>query len=62
MDKCHFYKQERYSQKDCLKRKAWFEKNGTSNFFVCSKLNLTEVPSNTWRLDYDATTHISNIM
>ena len=27
-DKCHFCKKQGHFQKDCLKRKAWFEKKG----------------------------------
>ena len=52
----------RHFQKDCLKPKAWFEKKGKLNSFVCFKSNLSEVPHNTWRLDSGATTHVSNTM
>ena len=47
VDKCHFCKKEGHYQKDCLKRKTWFEKKGTLNAFVCFESNLSAVPSNT---------------
>ncbi|KAG8382445.1 hypothetical protein BUALT_Bualt05G0078000 [Buddleja alternifolia] len=59
---CHFCKREGHYQKDCPKRKAWFEKKGTFNVYVCFESNLSEVPSNTWWLDSGATTHVSNMM
>ena len=62
VDKCHFCKKEGHYQKDCLKRKAWFEKKGIFNAFVCFESNLSEFPSNTWWLDSGATTHVSNTM
>ena len=62
VDKCHFCKNEGHYRKDCLKRKAWFEKKGIFNAFVCFESNLSEVPSNTWWLDSSATTHVSNTM
>ncbi|KAG8365801.1 hypothetical protein BUALT_Bualt17G0009600 [Buddleja alternifolia] len=61
-DNCHFCKREGHYQKDCPKPKAWFEKKGTFNVYVCSESNLSEVPSNTWWLDSGATTHVSNMM
>ena len=45
-----------------MKYKSWFEKKDKSNTFVCFESNLTEVPHNTWWLDFGATTHISNLM
>ena len=33
-DKCHFCKKPRHYQKDCLKRKTWFEKKGKPSAFV----------------------------
>nr|ABW74556.1 copia-like pol polyprotein [Boechera divaricarpa] len=59
--KCFFCKKTGHFKKDCLKRKAWFEKKGKHYSFVCSELNLIEVPNNTWWLDSGATTHVSNI-
>ena len=62
-DRCHFCKKEGHYQKDCLKRKAWFEKKGTSESYVCTfESNLIDVPNNTWWLDSGATTHVSNVM
>ena len=62
VDKCHFCKKKGHYQKDWLKCKAWFEKKGIFNAFICFKSNLSEVPSNTWWLDSGATTHVSNTM
>ena len=47
-DKCHFCGKSGHFQKDCLKRKAWFEKKGKPMAFVCFESYLIEVPSNTW--------------
>src|ERR1017187_2371163 len=44
-DKCHFCNKIGHYQKDCLKRKAWFEKKGNINTFVCFESNLAEVPN-----------------
>ena len=49
-------------KKDCIKRKAWFEKRGINLSFVCYESNLAEVPSNTWWIDSGATTHVTNLM
>ena len=48
VDKYHFCKKIGYFQKDCPKRKAWFEKKGKHNAYICFESNLTEVPYNTW--------------
>ena len=48
-------------KKDCPKRKVLFDKKGTQHIYVCSELNLVEVPKNTWWLDTGATTHVSHI-
>ncbi|GJZ54842.1 retrovirus-related pol polyprotein from transposon TNT 1-94 [Tanacetum coccineum] len=61
-NKCNFFMKEGHFQKDCPKRKAWFKKKGIHYVEVCFESNLFEVPSNTWWLDYGATTHVSNIM
>ncbi|KAK6163517.1 hypothetical protein DH2020_000381 [Rehmannia glutinosa] len=58
--KCRFCGKPGHFQKDCLKHKAWFEKKGMINAFVCFESNLVEVPHNTWWLDFGCTTHISN--
>jgi len=47
-DKCRFCNKPGHYQKDCLKRKAWFENKGKHNALVCFKSNLTEVPYNIW--------------
>ena len=61
-DRCHFCKKLGHFQKDCHKRRAWFEKKGKHLAFVCFESNLTEVPSNTWWIDSGATIHVSNTM
>ena len=62
VDRCHFYKKTGHFQKDCPRRKAWFEKKGKHNAYVCFESYLAEVPNNTWWLDSGCTTHVSNIM
>lgn len=59
--KCFFCKKMGHFRKDCPRRKAWFDKKGKHQSFVCSELNLIEVPNNTWWLDSGATTHVSHI-
>ena len=61
-DKCHFYGKLGHCQKDCLKRKAWFERKGEPSALVCFESNLDEVPYNTWWIDSGCTTHVSNTM
>ena len=62
-EKCHFGGKFGNFQKDCLKRKAWFEKKGKHNaYYVCFETNLTEVPHNSWWIDSRCTTHVSNMM
>jgi len=46
---CQFCEKSGYFQKDCLKRKSWFEKKGELNAHVCVESNLIEVPHNTWQ-------------
>ena len=62
VDRCHFCKKTGHFQKDCPRRKAWFEKKGKHNAYVCFESYLVEVPNNTWWLDSGCTTHVSNIM
>ncbi|RDX63625.1 hypothetical protein CR513_57925, partial [Mucuna pruriens] len=38
---CHFHK-------EYLRYKAWFEKKGKLNVYVCFKSNITKVPDHTW--------------
>jgi len=61
-DKCHFYGKFGHFHMNCPKRKAWFEKKGEHNAYVCFESNLTEVPHNTWWIDSGCTTHVSNMM
>jgi hypothetical protein len=60
--KCHFCRKFGHVQKDCHKRKAWFEKKGKHLACVCFESNLTVVPSNTWWIDSDSTVHVSYSM
>jgi len=61
-DKCHFYGKSGHFQNDCIKHRAWFEKKGEHNAYVCFESNLTEVSHNTWWIDSGCTTHVSNVM
>ncbi|KAL0544331.1 hypothetical protein IC582_019444 [Cucumis melo] len=61
-DKCRFCNKPGHYQKDCLKRKAWFENKGKHNALVCFESNLTEVPYNTWWIDSGCTIHVFNTM
>lgn len=61
-DICHFCKKPGHYKSDCLKCKARFERKGKPCAFVCFESILTEVPYNTWWIDFGATTHVSNTM
>ena len=43
---CQFCGKSGHFQKDCLKRKSWFEKKGELNVHVYFESNLTEVSYN----------------
>ena len=49
-------------KKDCTKYAAWRAKKGMILAYVCSEVNLSFAPMNTWWVDSGATTHISNSM
>ena len=59
---CHFCGKAEQFQKDCPKHKAWFEKKGEFNAYVCFESNLTKVSHNTWWIHFRCTTHVSNTM
>lgn len=61
-DKCHFYKEPGYYQKDCLKRKSQFEKKDNDRIFVYFESNLTKVIFNRQWIDFETTTYVSNTM
>lgn len=58
--RCHFHKKKGHKQKDFIKYKAWFQKNGNFLSFVYNETNLVDVSSNTWWLDLGVTIHVSN--
>ena len=49
-------------KKTCTKYTAWHEKKCTLLNFVCLKINLAVVPTDTWLIDTGTTTHISVTM
>ena len=61
-DNCHFCKKSGHIQKDCVKRREWFEKKGKPLAFVCFESNFIEPPSNTWWIDSGSNVHVSNSM
>ena len=56
---CYFCKTSGRMKKDSTKYHVWRAKKGTLLALVCSEVNLTSVPRNTWWIDSSATTHIS---
>ena len=60
--KCYFCRGYGHLQKNCPKRRAWFEKKGKLLAYVCFESNMTQVPSNTWWIDSGSTIHVSNSM
>ena len=47
-------------KRDCPKYAAWRIKKGKLLTLVCSEVNLASIPKDTWWVDSDAITHISN--
>lgn len=65
--KCYFCKKKGHMKKDCMKYKAWLEKNdkkkeGKDIFStnVCYESNMADVHHDSWWVDSGSTTHISN--
>ena len=56
---CFFCKKEGLEKKECIKYHTWRAKKGTFFNLVCSEVNLSSVPRNTWWVDSGATTNIS---
>ncbi|RVW20374.1 hypothetical protein CK203_113567 [Vitis vinifera] len=59
---CFFCKKAGHMKKTCTKYATWREKKSTLFNFVCSKINLALVPTDTWWIDTGTTTHISVTM
>ena len=59
---CYFCKKSGHMKKECPKYAAWHVKKGKFLTLVCSEVNLTFVPKDTWWVDSSATTHISMTM
>ena len=62
VQKKFFCKKAGHMKKTYTKYAAWCEKKCTLLNFVCSKINLAIVPTDTWWIDTCATTHISVTM
>ena len=60
--KCRFFGKPGHFHKGYLKRKAWFENKGKPSAFVCFESNFAEIPYNIWWINFDCTTHVSNMM
>ncbi|RDY05986.1 hypothetical protein CR513_10102, partial [Mucuna pruriens] len=58
----YFCKKSRHMKKHCPKYVAWHVKKGKFLALVCSEVNLTFVPKDTWWVHCGATTHISVTM
>ena len=54
-----FCKQKGHLKKDCPNYAKWCVKKDKFLTLVCSEFNLAFVPTNTWWIDFDATTYIS---
>ena len=54
-----FVEKSGHLKKKCVKYKAWRVKKGKLLIYVCSEVNLTSVPKDTWWVDSGATTHVS---
>jgi len=59
---CFFSKKTEHIKKDCAKYVVWRAKKDMILTFVCSGVNLSFAPMDTWWVDSSATTHISVTM
>ena len=58
-ERCNFCRKVGHFQKDCMKRRQWFEKKGMNSVLVCFESHFIDVPNNTWWFDSGSSTHIS---